>query len=81
MLLSYSIIKANHFKRAIYLYIIYYYTFTYTSVLFYFKFVKTFIILGISVFSPNTGKYGPEKTSYLDTYHAVKSFLMKTEEL
>ena len=20
------------------------------------------------VFSPNTGKYGPEKTSYLDTY-------------
>ena len=23
-----------------------------------------------SVFSPNTGKYGPEKTSYLDTFHA-----------
>ena len=23
-------------------------------------------------FSPNTGKYGPEKTSYLDTFHAVK---------
>ena len=22
----------------------------------------------MSVFSPNTGKYGPEKTSYLDTY-------------
>ena len=26
-----------------------------------------------SVFSPNTGKYGPEKTPYLDTYRAVKS--------
>ena len=26
----------------------------------------------ISVFSPNTGKYGPEKTPYLDTFHAVK---------
>ena len=23
------------------------------------------------VFSSNTGKYGPEKTSYLDTFHAV----------
>ena len=23
------------------------------------------------VFSPNTGKYGPEKTSYLDTFDAV----------
>ena len=23
------------------------------------------------VFSPNTGKYGPEKTAYLDTFHAV----------
>ena len=23
------------------------------------------------VFSPNTGKYGPEKTLYLDTFHAV----------
>ena len=26
---------------------------------------------GISVFSPNTGKYGSEKTSYLTTFHAV----------
>ena len=26
------------------------------------------------VFSPNTGKYGPEKTPYLDTFYAV-SFL------
>ena len=25
----------------------------------------------ISVFSPNTVKYGPEKTPYLDTFHAV----------
>ena len=23
------------------------------------------------VFSPNTGKYGPEKTPYLDTFHTV----------
>ena len=23
------------------------------------------------VFSPNTGKYGPEKTPYMDTFHAV----------
>ena len=24
-----------------------------------------------SVFSPNTGKYGPKNTRYLDTFHAV----------
>ena len=24
-----------------------------------------------SVFSPNAGKYGPEKTSYMNTFHAV----------
>ena len=24
-----------------------------------------------SVFSPNTGEFGPEKTPYLDTFHAV----------
>ena len=23
------------------------------------------------IFSPNAGKYGPEKTPYLDTFHAV----------
>ena len=23
------------------------------------------------VFSPNTGKYGPEKTPYLENFHAV----------
>ena len=25
----------------------------------------------LSVFSPNARKYGPEKTPYLDTFHAV----------
>ena len=25
----------------------------------------------LSVFSPNTGKYGPEINPYLDTFHAV----------
>ena len=25
----------------------------------------------LSAFSPNVGKYGPEKTPYLDTFHAV----------
>ena len=25
----------------------------------------------LSVFSPNVGKYGPEKTQYLDTFHTV----------
>ena len=29
----------------------------------------------VSVFSPNAGKYGPEKTPYLDTFHAVVSSL------
>ena len=24
-----------------------------------------------AVFSPNTGKYGPQKTPYLDTFHTV----------
>ena len=27
--------------------------------------------LSMPVYSPNTGKYGPEKTPYLDTYNAV----------
>ena len=26
------------------------------------------------VFSPNTGKYGPKKTPYLDTFHTVLNF-------
>ena len=25
----------------------------------------------VRIFSQNTGKYGPEKTSYLDTFHTV----------
>ena len=28
----------------------------------------------MSVFSPNIGKSGPEKTPYLDTFHAVKVY-------
>ena len=31
----------------------------------------------LSVFSQNAGKYWPEKTPYLDTFHAVFSFLSK----
>ena len=27
-----------------------------------------------TVFNPNTGKYGPEKTLYLGTFHAVQGF-------
>ena len=27
--------------------------------------------LEMYIFNPNTGKYGPEKTQYLDTFHAV----------
>ena len=29
------------------------------------------ISLYLSVFNPNAGKYGPEKTPYSDTFHAV----------
>ena len=28
----------------------------------------------LSVFSPNAGKYGPEKTPYLDTFHVIIVF-------
>ena len=28
--------------------------------------------LSENIFSPNTGKYGPEITPYLDTFHAVQ---------
>ena len=31
------------------------------------------------VFSPNTGKYGPEKTPYLDAFHAVIYYLGNPE--
>ena len=29
----------------------------------------------VSQFSPNAGKYGPEKTPYLDTFHAVRDHI------
>ena len=32
---------------------------------------EVFSGLYFPVFSPNTGKYGPEKYPYLDTFHAV----------
>ena len=31
----------------------------------------------LSAFSPNTGKYGPEKTLYLDNFHAVLHRMIK----
>ena len=33
----------------------------------------------LSIFSSNVGKYGPEKTAYLDTFHAVnpRNYLLK----
>ena len=33
--------------------------------------VNTEIYEQVFIFSPNTGKYGPEITPYLDTFHAV----------
>ena len=30
----------------------------------------------LSVFNPNARKYGPEKTSYLDTFHAVAAAVL-----
>ena len=30
-----------------------------------------------SVFTPNTGKYGPEKTAYLDTPHVVLTDILR----
>ena len=35
------------------------------------KVPKYGVFSGMSAFSPNTGKYRPEKTPYLDTFHAV----------
>ena len=34
----------------------------------------------LSVFSPNTRKYGPEKTLYLDTFHAVEDIYTDLDE-
>ena len=39
--------------------------------------IITFFILYILYISPNTGKYKPEITPYLDTFHAV-SMLSET---
>ena len=30
-------------------------------------------------FSPNTGKFGPEETSYLETFHATLNFRIFSE--
>ena len=40
---------------------------------------RAFSVPYFPVFSPNIGKYGPEKTPYLDTFHAVfySTFCMK----
>ena len=40
--------------------------------------VKSFQIRSVFwfVFSPNAGKYGPEKTLYLDTFHAVQFLII-----
>ena len=32
---------------------------------------KTYTAWKVSKYGPNAGKYGPEKTPYLDTFHAV----------
>ena len=39
-----------------------------------FRIFPYFDWIGISVCSPNTGKYEPEKTPYLDTFYAVSHF-------
>ena len=35
------------------------------------NFLHSLAMCDFSVFSPNTGKYGPEKIPYLDTFHGV----------
>ena len=46
---------------------------------------QVFSRLHFPVFGLNTGKYGPEKTPYLETFHAVKnlihSFFKRTSNL
>ena len=41
--------------------------------------IQSFSDLYFSTFGLNTGKYGPEKTPYLDTFHAVLTFRCFTE--
>ena len=45
------------------------------------KSVKYGVFSHLSVFSPNAGKYGPEKTPYLDTFHAYVSLQIRFEAL
>ena len=33
--------------------------------------ISSYSVRYLSIFSPNAGKYGPEKTPYLDIFHAV----------
>ena len=33
------------------------------------------------LFSPNTGKYGPEKTPYLDTFHAKEGIYWRDSQV
>ena len=33
---------------------------------------EIFLVRNFLVLCPNTGKYGPEKTPYLDTFHTVE---------
>ena len=35
---------------------------------------KVTVTAYLSVFSPNAGKFGPEKTPYLDTFHRVSQY-------
>ena len=35
----------------------------------------------LSIFSPNAGKYGPEKTPYLDTFHKVLVMLSSKQQM
>ena len=69
--------------NSVILYALYYimlYYITYYIILYYIHCVKSVQIRSIfwsvfshirTEFSPNAGKYGPEKTLYLDTFHAV----------
>ena len=40
--------------------------------------IQSFFWIVFSKFSPNKEKYGPEKTSYLNTFHAVLSLSVNT---
>ena len=42
--------------------------------------IKSFSGLHFPVLSPNNGKYGPEKTPYLGTFHAVYTFKAFTKK-